>query len=149
MNPFRTNDEPTESMGEVARARIHEEHETKRKLIEEREKTKRERLGTDGHWVTRGLMVVTVFAAVICGAIVSNGYFSDRKPPAPAACLDEAFAVGGGMSQYNRVICSNAHHVSRFEKRGDQEFLVCQCSVAHPSASASSVAPTASASAAP
>lgn len=61
---------PEEQRAEVMKVRISEEEMTKRKALEEKEKTKQEKLGNGDHQIVRGLFVFFLAVCLIPIGIV-------------------------------------------------------------------------------
>lgn len=87
MDAYRVPDGQVDKT-EIERAKIHEEGETKRKLIEEREATKRRRIDQvqEAPYVAWGVVGAI---AIIAGSIVTGMYVSATKEPPP--CVDEVW----------------------------------------------------------
>jgi len=89
MNPFRSNFVPEGDRADVEKHRIHEEEETKRRAVSEREATLREKEKTvqksrdnDGYWTVRVILVLAFVVAVIATA-VDFYYYLDKRYPSP------------------------------------------------------------------
>lgn len=88
---------------EIERAKIHEAGETKRKLIEETEKTKREKAQQYG---PGPLVAACVIAAVVAipSAIVAGTYIERKNN---TACREESYEKG----PYHGISCSSQLHI--------------------------------------
>lgn len=106
----------------VETAKIHEAAATKRKLIEEQEKTRREKIEAWGPIppVAAGLVI---FVAVVTAGIVGHYYVERSRPEPPAPCTDESF----DLSAYNRMTCKHPAHAGTLEKVGEKAIYVCRC----------------------
>lgn len=86
---YREPDQRVVDVTEIERAKIHEEAETKRKLIEEREETRRQ-----NRWSNDSRTHVSVAAALAAAAIgitvalAHANYVSVRYPAPPRACRE-------------------------------------------------------------
>lgn len=67
-NPFRMSLVPDVDRADVEKHRIHEEEETKRRVVEAREKTKQTRLQEESFWLVRGLSWAVLGVACLCVA---------------------------------------------------------------------------------
>lgn len=97
---------------EIERAKIHEEAETKRKLISEREETRRARFKEYGPTVPIAVTIVAL-TALATGTCVANNHIEARASDKPVACVETAEVVsvsspmkkciGGGMVETEKL----------------------------------------------
>ena len=97
-DPYRLNELPEEARADVIKTLISETESTKRKQVEEHEKTRREALGTEGHFIVRGLFVAMLALLGVSGAILANAISTDTrdvrlKALQPFTCPPPASAV--------------------------------------------------------
>ena len=108
-------------MTEIERAKIHAAAETKRKAIEEGEKTKRARVeARRALWTENGSALLFVIAVTIVGLIVGGVWVGDtwietRNPP---ACVDRAASVAWGS-----LHCTHPEH--SMTKRDGLDLCLC------------------------
>jgi hypothetical protein len=135
---YRENDAPDIDKTEVAKERVRQDGETKRKLIEEREETRRKAMGSESAYAYnwRNLFGAGVaIAGIIAVAVTVNSYFDVKKTQATTItdglCRDEFLAFGS-----TGVVMSCNHPNQVAEPRGDNR-LFCKCSAPTPAPSAS------------
>lgn len=134
---YRTSAAPEADKTEIAKERLRQEGETKRKLIEERETTKRHESSEAGFYATnfRHLFGAIVgVTAIVAGAIVASYALEVKRSQvehtSDGMCRDEYLAFGS-----TGVKMSCAHPLQIAEVRGDNR-LFCKCA-AQPAPSAS------------
>jgi len=137
-NDYRENAAPPVDETEIAKEKLRQAGETKRKLIEEREETKRHSMTDNGNYAhnfTRLFATIVMLAAIGGGTCVGVQAFEVKKiqvtPVPDGLCRDELLAFGAtGIA----MRCNHPAQVA--EPRGDNR-LFCKCSTAPmPSASA-------------
>jgi len=120
MNPFRETAEDGVNKTEVVCARIRENAETKRKLIEEREETKRKAMNGPEYVVARFLFTIVTIGFFVLVGLTTNSYIESHKPVSQITfCHDETH----GNVQVGHDKCSHPQHAGRVENN----ILVCTC----------------------
>lgn len=122
-NPFRENAAPEVDKTAVAVERERQVGETKRKLIEEREETKRERISKAGempYWIR--LVTVAILGLVGTVYICATHDCGPNGPNSPAQrCRDEMYPIE------NPHTCSFHDAVGRIQHTDHGDVFVCVC----------------------
>lgn len=102
---------------EIARAKLHEEAETKRKLIEEKEATKRARVKELGY-APHGFFAAAVVALALIGGIAGHAIVAEKVQEG-SPCRESVRE----RASYNAASCTHPLHVLV----QDEKSWTCKC----------------------
>jgi hypothetical protein len=121
-DPFRENAiDPTE----VAKAKLHEEEETKRVRLKEKEETKRTRyakIKDPNYAITRGLFAIAIAVIGVTYIVLK---YSPPSPPTPA-CIESAEIIGAGLSSSSER-CDGHLTTEKMNDMNGHVIVKCNC----------------------